>query len=873
MAEQAPTRLVRASGLVAAATAVLQAATLVRSALPAWLPLPAAAASLLLAAAACALPARQAAAGTVRRFWGRLTAALAVGGGTVAGSGHPDVARYGFGAAIVLALWAFAGLPAGPFPAARRREMWFDIAAVVFAGSLLAWYFRTDDAGSSPGGRQLIILAILVMMVAGRVAQAGARTVDRLALRSLGWAMAAVVGVVAYVPVLDGRPGAAAVVIAAPLVGLAVTAAARSQGAATDRVPGSGRRVRRPTLLPYVGVTIIDVLLINAVHRSTSQIIGLTLGSIGLTLVVVVRQVLVFRDNGRLLDRLDAGMLELGRQEARFRYLAQEANDVITIIDQKGVLLYASPRLEHALGYTPEQVVGTSVIEYIHPDDQHIAVESLTAALSRFGHRSVWQLRYRHAHGSWRWMEIVNTNLLDEPSVRGIVSTGRDITEARQHADELAYRATHDQLTGLPNRDLFTRTTTQMLEEAGPDAKATVVLVDLDDFKSINDRLGHAVGDALIVAVGARLGECLRTGDTLARLGGDEFGLLLSGAGDDEATRVIEHVLAALHRPVAVAGYELVVHGSIGLTTGGLGEGQAIELLRQADVAMYAAKESGGNRCVRYEPGMDAAAHEHARLAAELHQALDNGEFHLLYQPIVGLPDGDLIGVEALVRWHHPVRGLVSPVDFIPVAEHTGLIVPVGEWVLREACRQGAEWQLRHGDRALRKINVNVSARQLQEPSFVGTVAAVLAESGLDPSRLVIEITETAVFGGGSAAETVAGLRELGCRIALDDFGTGHSSLGLLRTCPVDVIKVDKSFVDGVGGTLEQEAIATSIGQIAQALRLEAVAEGVETAAQADRLHQLGFRQAQGFYFARPLTADALEALLDAPSLRPAAVV
>ncbi|MEV8508888.1 EAL domain-containing protein [Actinoplanes sp. NPDC051475] len=867
MAGQAQTGLVRANGLVVAITGTLQAATLLQSDLPAWLPLAAAAAALPLAAVACVLAARQAAAGAVRRFWIRLTVAVVVGSVAVAGSTYPEVTRYGFGAAILLALWTFAGLPTGPFPPARRREMWLDIAAIVFAGALLAWYLRTDGAGPALGGRQLIILAILVMMVITRVGTAGARTVDRTAVRSLGWAMAAVVGVVAYFP------GAGAVQIAAPLVGLAVAAAARSQSAAADRLANSRPRARRPSLLPYVGVTILDVLLVHAVHHSTSQIIGLALGSVGLTLLVVVRQVFVFRDNGRLLDRLDAGMLELGRQEARFRCLAQEANDIITIIDQQGALLYASPGIERALGHTPEQVEGTSVIDYIHPDDRQQAVDNLKAALSRFGNRTVWQMRYRHADGSWRWMEVVNTNLLHEPSVRGIVSTGRDITEARQHADELAYRATHDQLTGLPNRELFARATTRVLEDAGPDGRAAVVLVDLDDFKSINDRLGHGVGDALIVALGARLGDCLRTGDMLARLGGDEFGVLLPGAGDDEAAEIAQRILAAVGRPVAAADYELVVHGSLGLTTGGRGESDAMELLRQADVAMYTAKETGRNRCVRYEPGMDAAAHEHARLAAELHQALDRGEFHLLYQPIVGLPDGDLIGVEALVRWHHPVRGLVSPADFIPVAERTGLIVPVGEWVLREACRQGADWQLRHGDRVPSKINVNVSARQLQEPSFVATVAAVLAESGLEPSRLVIEITETAVFGGGSAAETVGGLRELGCRIALDDFGTGHSSLGLLRTCPVDVIKVDKSFVDGVGGTVEQEAIATSIGQIARALRLEAVAEGVETAAQADRLHELGFRQAQGFYFARPLTAEALEALLDAPSLRPVAVV
>ncbi|MEV6598794.1 EAL domain-containing protein [Actinoplanes sp. NPDC051346] len=884
MAGRAQTRLVRANAALAALTGLLYAATLLTGDLPAWLPLLAATGALPLATASCVLVTRQAPpAGAVRRFWGRLAAALAAGSGAVAvsaweavagaGSWHPVAA--GYGAAAGLALWAFAGLPAGPFDPSRQREMWLDIAAVVLAGGLLAWYLQVDGAGPPPAARQLIIVVFLVMMVTARIALAGSPTIDRRALRGLGWAMSAVVGVVAYFPLLGDRPEPVAVQLAAALVGLTVTCAARTQSATATRPPNSPGRARRPSLLPYVGVAIMSVLLLHAVRDSTPQIVGLALGAVGLTLLVVVRQMFVFRDNGRLLDRLDAGMLDLGRQEARFRHLAQEANDIITIIDVRGILLYASPGLERALGYTPEQVEGTSVIDYIHPDDRQPATSALTAALSRFGCRSVWQARYRHADGSWRWMEVINTNLLHEPNVRGVVSTGRDITEARQHSDELAYRANHDLLTGLPNRELFTRSTSRVLDEAGSGARAAIVLVDLDDFKAVNDRLGHTVGDALIVAIGERLSDCLRTGDLLARLGGDEFALLLPGAGADEAAEAAQRILTALARPIAAADYELVVHGSVGLTTAGSGtaehgESTAMELLRQADVAMYTAKESGRNRWVRYEPGMDAAAQEHAQLAAELHQALERDEFHLLYQPIVALPDGDLIGVEALVRWHHPVRGLVSPADFIPAAERTGLIVPVGEWVLREACRQGAEWQLRHGDRVPSKINVNVSARQLQEPSFVDTVAAVLAESGLAPSRLVIEITETAVFGGGSATQTVAGLRELGCRIALDDFGTGHSSLGLLRTCPVDVIKVDKSFVDGVGGTVEQEAIATSIGEIARALRLEAVAEGVETAAQADRLHQLGYRQAQGFHFARPLTAEALEAQLDAPTLRPA---
>jgi EAL domain-containing protein (putative c-di-GMP-specific phosphodiesterase class I) len=256
---------------------------------------------------------------------------------------------------------------------------------------------------------------------------------------------------------------------------------------------------------------------------------------------------------------------------------------------------------------------------------------------------------------------------------------------------------------------------------------------------------------------------------------------------------------------------------------------------------------------------MDVRAREHARLAADLSTAVDRGEVHLRYQPIVALPSGSLAGVEALVRWNHPVRGMVSPAEFIPVAERTGLIVPLGAWVLHESCRQAASWLRRWGSAAPDRISVNVSARQLIEPDFPATVEAALLTSGLPAERLTVEITETAVFGGGPALEAVQAMRALGVRVALDDFGTGHSSLGLLRTCPVDVLKVDKSFVDGVAQSLEQEAIVTSVSQIGTAMRLQVVAEGVETAQQADRLHVLGYRFAQGFHFARPLTNDEIE--------------
>jgi EAL domain-containing protein (putative c-di-GMP-specific phosphodiesterase class I) len=326
---------------------------------------------------------------------------------------------------------------------------------------------------------------------------------------------------------------------------------------------------------------------------------------------------------------------------------------------------------------------------------------------------------------------------------------------------------------------------------------------------------------------------------------------------------VAERIIAALTESVTAGNHDLLIQASIGLADNDTGS-DADDLLRRADIAMYAAKELGKNRYVHYDSDLDARAVEHAQLAAELSHALERDELRLLYQPVVDLPTGRVVGVEALVRWHHARDGVVSPVRFIPVAERTGLIVPLGEWILRTACQQAADWYRRYGDEAPARMSVNVSARQLLEPGFPQTVASVLAETALPPDRLTVEITETAVFGGGRAVEAVAAIHALGVAIALDDFGTGHSSLGLLRTCPVDVLKVDKSFVDGVTGTVEQEAIVTSIIEIAQALGLRAIAEGVETGAQADRLHTLGYRLAQGFHFAKPLGSAEVESLFPA---------
>ncbi|AEV84457.1 signal peptide protein [Actinoplanes sp. SE50] len=420
------------------------------------------------------------------------------------------------------------------------------------------------------------------------------------------------------------------------------------------------------------------------------------------------------------------------------------------------------------------------------------------------------------------------------------------VNRVQKQAGQLEKLALHDELTGLANRRRFQA----QLSAALGNGPCCIALLDLTGFKKINDQFGHRVGDLLLAEVAGRLTAAADHPASVARMGGDEFTLLLPAASRESATEVAEHVRRLLAQPIRVAGHELLISANIGLTeTDSLGD--PVEALRRADVAMYAAKELG-EPYRWYDLGLDRRAGEDARVGAELRTALDAGQLRLVYQPIVELPTGRQIAVEALVRWHHPDRGVISPAEFIPVAERNGTIVEMGAWILRTACLRMARWHAEHGPAAPRHVSVNVSARQLARPGLAEVVASALADSGLPASCLTVEVTETAVFETDRAIQTLHQLDAMGVRIALDDFGTGHSSLALLRTVPAHALKVDKSFVDEVTVGGRTSVIAAALIQVADALGMTAVAEGVETAEQAAELHRLGYRLAQGYHFGRP---------------------
>ena len=441
----------------------------------------------------------------------------------------------------------------------------------------------------------------------------------------------------------------------------------------------------------------------------------------------------------------------------------------------------------------------------------------------------------------------------------------REIAERRELESYLTHQAFHDPLTGLPNRTLFLDRLERALGRAGGDEGGVAVLfMDLDNFKVVNDSLGHEVGDQMLLAVAERLENSMLAGETLARFGGDEFTVLLEDvASRSDAARVAERIREALRSPFVLRGRERFITTSVGIAFGGRGAEHPGAVLRNADLAMYRAKAKGKNRYAVFEPGMGSRAVERLELEGDLHRALEKGEFRLHYEPKVSLGSGQIVALEALIRWEHPERGLLPAGRFVPVAEEIDLIVPIGRWVLMEACRQACRWHDRFRDRAPLKVCVNLSAKQFQHYALVGEVEATLRETGLDPGSLDLEVTESAVMEDADATlATLRGLKGLGVNLAMGDFGTGYSSLSYLKRFPVDFLKVDRSIIEGIGQDPKDEAILSAVVILAHALDEQVVAEGVETEGQLARVREIGCDFAQGYHFARPLTSEAAGALL-----------
>src|SRR5215212_4261157 len=553
--------------------------------------------------------------------------------------------------------------------------------------------------------------------------------------------------------------------------------------------------------------------------------------------------------------------------EERFRSLVQYSSDIITILEDDGTVRYTSPAVEKVMGYKPEEQVGTNAFESVHPDDRDRALDTFAEILKRPGLHPPLEFRLPHKDGSWRYLEHIVNNLLDDPVVRGVVITTRDVTERNAMEDQLHHQAFHDPLTGLPNRTLFM----DRLEHAVTLAnrrgrKVAVLFIDLDNFKVVNDSLGHNAGDQLLIAVAERLKACLRSEDTAARLGGDEFTILVEDiVSVGEVVQLAGRIADILQPPFALEEQEVVPTVSTGIALSNSAHEQPADLLRHADLAMYRAKHRGKARYEVFEPTMGANAVERLLLETGLRRALMRQQFRVYYQPIVALDNDKIAGVEALVRWEHPKRGLLQPEAFLSVAEETGLIVRIGQWVLQEAGKQARIWQQRYPGTPPLTVSVNLSTREFFHPKLV---AEVLDESEIDPASLQLEITEGAMKANGtySADRILRNLKRIGVQLAIDDFGLGYSSLSYLKRFPVDFLKIDRSFIAGLGqepnGVSKDTEIVKAMIELTHALGLRVIAEGVETSEQLARLRNMKCDFAQGNYFSEPLPSEELSVIL-----------
>ena len=571
---------------------------------------------------------------------------------------------------------------------------------------------------------------------------------------------------------------------------------------------------------------------------------------------------------GTALDVTDRVLADISLREidARYRGIVATSREGIWATDATGITTFVNECMATMLGYPFDEMVGRPMFDFLDEEGRRIAEERIAQQrVNGSGDRV--EFRFSRRDGTDLWTLVNSSPTFDnEGRYEGELAMFTDISQRKEAEDTLAHSATHDDLTGLPNRALLLdRMEVGLARSVRLRTKLAVLYCDLDHFKVVNDSLGHDAGNEVLAAVAERMVSAARPGDTVARLGGDEFVICCEDVADEAAVEAItERVTRSLAKPVLSGGRELFLTVSIGIRFSKEGADTARDLLRDADAAMHLAKAAGPAGCVVFDASVRARAEQRLEIESALHHALERAELRVHYQPTVSIADGAIVGVEALVRWQHPQHGLQAPGFFIGVAEETGLIIPIGLWVLEQACRELRSWNDRGAPRMT--MAVNISPRQLRSPDLVDRIAGILERSRIDPSDLCLEITENALMHDTAAGDAIlTSLKALGLRLAIDDFGTGYSSLSYLRRFPIDILKIDQSFVAQLGTDAEATAIVTSIVHLAKSLKLETVAEGVETREQLGQLELLGCRNAQGYYWSKPVSPDEIARRLTLP--------
>jgi diguanylate cyclase (GGDEF)-like protein/PAS domain S-box-containing protein len=836
----------------------------------------------------------QRAADRIRNFWGWLAAAAFVwAGGQLLWSayeliGHkapfPSFADVGFFLAVPAIACAIVSLvPHDLRPVVQAR---IAVDSVIVASSMLfvGWFVLRDRLYAGSHGRSALQQVVGVAFPMGDVAilalviiAASHFATRRVPFGTIGVALVAIAvsdGTYAYFMGQQHHASGNLIdtgwVLGYLLLALAAFSPAAESESGPEEADDDGASWRG--WLPYPAVLLCGTfILVHAIEGIALR--GLLLWTaIVLFLAITVRQLVVLRENHSLTrgleDTVERRTAELRSSEERLQTVIQHVSDVVSVVNRSGEILSVSSSVREVLGYRPDELSDVNILSFVHPDEVALLETFLVDMATATKPTAHLEARMRHRSGTWRYTETAGADLTEDPVLQGIVLTTRDVTQRRQLEEQLTDQAFHDSLTGLPNRALFGDRLDHAVSRATRIGNPLAVLfIDLDDFKAVNDTLGHREGDELLRHVASELAMCVRLSDTVARLGGDEFAVLMEDASVAEALEAADRIQHRLNRPVMVQGSEIVVSASVGVAATDELVGESTELMRNADIAMYSAKTDGKARYKLFESSMHSRVVERTALLSDLRHALERREMDVCFQPIVELASLEACGFEALVRWHHPERGTIDPIEFINLAEQTGLIVAIGEYVLEESCRQLVEWDNMGISGEALTVSVNVSGRQLIAPDLVATVERVLRDTGVEPSRLTLELTESMLLDDiDTSTEQLQALKRLGVRLAIDDFGTGYSSLSYLRQLPVDFLKIDRSFIDGLDAELAGADLVRAIIDLGQRLQLTTIAEGIETPEQAGFLTGAGCRLAQGYYFCRPLAVPQVHDYLRSKS-------
>jgi len=830
---------------------------------------------------------------TNRRFWRLLgLASLSWGAGQSVWTWYesalgrevpfPSLADVGYLGLPALAAAALLCLPVAAETLAGRLRTVLDGLIVAAALLLVSWLVvlaPVVEAGADNPLTQAISLAyplgdaVVITMVVYtwlRSRESGADLPVSLPLLGTGLVAFAVADSGFVVLTTTGAYSSGSYIDIGWFVGFTLMLMAATRAPRARRTLGTedNRARQLGALLPYTAVAVALVTSVVDVVRNGTPDTFVSWDRSALIAFLVARQIFTLRENWTLTrdleQRVDDRTAELESSRERFAALVQHSSDVVSVIDRDGVICYQSRSCVRVLQRTAESMLERPVWEFMDPDQAEVLRRAIDSAAEEALRIQSVNTAWRREDGTSCNLEVTITNLLDNADVAGLVLNSRDVTDRTILQEQLLHQAFHDSLTSLSNRAMFkSRLEHALTRRDLKPAALAVLFLDIDGFKEINDTLGHSSGDTLLVQVAKRLDGVVRPNDTVARFGGDEFAILVEDLADPAYTITLaERVNAVLQEPYRLADSTVHVSASVGIAHYGEHAADAEAMLRNADLAMYRAKAATTGGYALYDPSMHAGLVERVRLEADLRSALETGGLAVHYQPLINMRSGTVSGVEALCRWQHPELGNVPPTEFIPLAESTGLIHVLGEWVLREACRQTVWWRQEYPELADLKVSVNVSARQLHHGDLATVVTQVLDATGLPADCLTLEMTESVLLDdAGSTLTSLRAIRAMGVRLAIDDFGTGYSSLSYLHRFPVDVLKIDRSFIERLSHA-NDAALVSTIVRLGHTMNLETVAEGIERPDEMLMLRRQGCTTGQGYYFAPALPPDDLHPLL-----------